>query len=132
MMGLDTYAYVKVDNKPLPDELFKDVPNILVGGMLSGNGACSSFRGKYYAEFIHRYCDVSLYQETMSEDSLDKIILCLETLVKTLNGVPYNERKAMLKPRGPFINETSPEEVEALLKWFKVVKEHAGIVAGWW
>lgn len=132
MMGLDTYAYAKIDNKILPDELFKDVPNILVGGLLSGNGAASSFRGKYYAEFIHRYCDVSLYQEAMSEDSLDRIILGLETLVKTLNSVPAKEREAMLKPRGPFINATSPEEVEALLKWFKVVKEHNGVVAGWW
>jgi hypothetical protein len=115
-MGLDTYAYDAITKKPMNDELFGHIPQVLCGGMFSGNGGSSSFRGKVYAGYINAVTGVSLYQEEISNE-----------IVKQM-------AEQLAKPNGyiTFSHGLNSDEVKALTLWFKAVADNNGIVVGWW
>lgn len=115
-MGLDTYAYDSITNKPMKNELFKEVPPVLCGGMLSGNGDGASFRGKVYSGYVQAVTGVSLYQEEIPSETVKKMA---DDLAKPNDYAAY-------------YYDIKPNEVDALTKWFKVVADNNGIVVGWW
>jgi hypothetical protein len=115
-MGLDTYAYDAVAKKPMKDELFGHVPQVLCGGLFSGNGGSSSFRGKVYAGYVQAVTGVSLYQEEIP------------------NQIVKQMAELLAKPNGyiAFNHGVDTDEANALTLWFKVVADNNGIVVGWW
>lgn len=115
-MGLDTYAYCS--GKPMPAHLYKDIPPVLVGGMMSGNGDGPSFRGKVYAPFLHNSIGLDLYVEEIPNE---KVKLAADLLDKWL-----------LDNTELDFSDISKEEIEALAKWFRVTAENGGTVVGWW
>lgn len=115
-MGLDTYAYSS--NKAMPAHLFAHIPPVLVGGMFSGNGQTSSFRGKVYAPFLRSAIGLDLYQEDIPNDVVAR---AADQLDKWLSENPERE-----------FSNISREEVVALAQWFRVVADNGGTVGGWW
>lgn len=115
-MGLDTYAYS--NNKAMPAHLFAHIPPVLVGGIFSGNGQTSSFRGKVYAPFLYNAIGLDLYQEEIPHDV---VVRAADQLDKWLSKNPEQE-----------FSDISREEIVALSKWFRVVAENGGTVGGWW
>ena len=105
----------------MPQKLFAEVPNVLCGGLFSGNGSGPSFRGKIYNEVIEEITGVSLYQEVIPTDTVKGMADALGLLMAA--GV--NTRKC--KKMG-----ITEEELQSLAKWFKVVAAHDGLVTGWW
>jgi hypothetical protein len=136
-MGLDTYAMrhnpkfdptVPEDTPdreyqyiPMEDELFKDVPNCLCGGMFSGNGAGHSFRGKVYDDVVQSIANETLYQEEIPNEVVRNIADAFASA--TARG--FNNKKCRL-------HDISPAELEALTTWFRVVADNGGVVVGWW
>lgn len=115
-MGLDTYAYSS--GKSMPAHLFAHIPPVLVGGMFSGNGQTSSFRGKVYAPFLRSAIGLDLYQEDIPNDV---VVRAADQLDKWLSENPEQE-----------FSNISREEVVALAQWFRVVADNGGTVGGWW
>ena len=115
-MAVRQYALIR-----MPRKLFIDVPNVLCGGLFSGHGSGSSFRGKAYDDLIEATTGVSLYQEEIPNEVVKDMAGALEVLVAA--GVsPRQCRKLGVKE----------EEFEALAKWFQVVADNDGVVIGWW
>ena len=119
-MGLDLFAH-GVDPKK-----FESLPPILCGSMFT-NGQ-SSIRGKVYAGFIEHICGVDIYQEKLPNKDLDRIISQLSLYCvgadELFNGeYTYREHETWCMDF---------EEAQALLNWFKIVKENNGMVIGWW
>lgn len=115
-MGLDTYA--ARGGKLLDDALFDVVPPVLVGGIMSGNGNGSSFRGKVYASFIYSAIGLDLYQEEIPNDA---VVKAADQLEKWVSENPESGFEGI-----------SREEIEALTKWFRVTADNGGVVIGWW
>ena len=128
-MGLDTLAMVRKGARLvyMDESRFSNVPNILVGGLFSGNGAGPSFRGKVYSDFIFKVTGESLYTEEMSKEALAKIVGILGIISEDSDRM-----NLMRLHRDSEINSVTPEEIKALYLWFKVVLDHDGIVVGWW
>ncbi|MGA1707014.1 MAG: hypothetical protein ACO39X_08245 [Candidatus Nanopelagicaceae bacterium] len=128
-MGLDTLAMVRKGARLvyMDESRFANVPNILGGGLFSGNGAGPSFRGKVYSDFIFKVTGESLYTEEMSKKSLERIVGILGIISEDSDRM-----NLMRLHRDPEINSVTPEEIKALYLWFKVVLDHDGIVVGWW
>jgi len=128
-MGLDTYAVKKGQGEDkyirLDDSLFEDIKYPLCGGMFSGQGNGSSFRGKVYDSFIKTISGVSLYQELMSSEDIEEIIRSLK-IVLCEN---INKNIEFIKSAD---YDISTDEVYSLLKWFSVVHKNNGNVMGWW
>ena len=115
-MGLDTYAYEAISKRPMDDGLFQHIPPVLCGGLLSGNGGCSSFRGKVYAGYVQAVTKVSLYQEEIPNEIVKQMA---ELLAGSTGYIAHREG-------------VTAAEAEALAKWFKAVADNNGIVVGWW
>lgn len=105
----------------MPQKFFAEVPNVLCGGLFSGNGAGPSFRGKIYNELIEELTGVSLYQEEIPNTVVKGMADSLGVLLVT--GINSRQCKKI------GIKEV---EVESLAKWFRVVADNNGIVVGWW
>lgn len=102
------------------DEL--DWPGGLCGGILSGDGGCSSFRGKVYDWYVERVTGHSLYaacDEYWQGDLLRQITEDLERAA--LNNVVEED--------GDY-DEITQEEQDALAKWFRVCVENDLVVGG--
>jgi len=115
-MGLDTYAYSS--GKSMPAHLFAHIPPVLVGGMFSGNGQTSSFRGKVYAPFLHNAIGLDLYQEEIPHETVVRAADLLDKWLEENKGLEFSD--------------ISREEIEALAQWFRVVADNGGTVGGWW
>lgn len=120
-MGLDTLAYHEKERTPLDDSLFGHIPPVLVGGMFSGNGNGASFRGKVYSDFVEHATGESLYQETIPNLTVHKMVAALEDFLQK-----FPEEKTYEKM------DMSKNQAEALLAWFKVVANNNGEIVGWW
>lgn len=105
----------------MPQSLFVEVPNVLCGGLFSGNGAGPSFRGKVYNDIIENLTGVSLYQEEIPNETVKGMADTLGLLLTT--GVNNRQCKKL---------GLAVEEFEALAKWFRVVADNNGVVVGWW
>lgn len=70
-MGLDVY-FCKQCGPGQTAEIvpFDDPQPALCGGMLSGDGASGSFRGKVYAPFVEEVGGKSLYEDYTPDDCL--------------------------------------------------------------
>jgi hypothetical protein len=100
---------------------FSEVPNVLCGGIFSGNGASNSFRGKVYSDVIQYLTGESLYQELIPPETVRAMADSLES------------KLAMELSRKFYASyEISPEELKALAIWFRVVADQGGVVIGWW
>jgi len=125
-MGLDTYALSPERDeegycKRLSDHLFSHISPVLVGGLFSGNGGCSSFRGKVYDDFITYVCDESLYQEEIPNLTVHKMVAALQEFVDSKPSQKTLDKLDITK-----------EEVDALLEWLKVVANNDGLIGGRW
>lgn len=141
-MGLDTFAarynpeYLAIPQSewekmsedtrpsrtiPMEDSVFSEVPNVLCGGMFSGNGACHSFRGKVYSEVIEYITGESLYEELIPYETVCEMADKLEA-----------KASSDLSSRFYAKYDIKPEELKALAKWFRVVANEGGVVLGWW
>lgn len=118
-MGLDTFAYRQ--NQVMPKELFKHVPDVLVGGMFSGNGGSPSFRGKVYDDFILHVTGETLYQECIPNLVVHKMVAALKDFLKEFPDATTYQKMDMKK-----------SEAQALLKWMQVVADNDGDIVGWW
>lgn len=132
-MGLDNIAAIRktvssddisteCEYITMSKEVFKDVPNCLVGGTLSGHGQGPTIRGKVYDSFTSYITGVSLYQETIAEDVVKKMAARLRFFLDT------NPSEERLRKHW----DMTLEEVVALTKWFEAVAEKDGVVLGWW
>lgn len=137
-MGLDTYAYhfveettksgsVKKSLKPIDDESFAKVANVLAGGIFSGTGACSSFRGKVYDSYVTFVTGETLHQQEIPAKTVEKMASMLESFY-----VKCSADRQLFRATSNRSNGISLDEMKALAQWFKVVSEHKGIVTGWW
>lgn len=118
-MGLDTFAFHK--DQIMPAALFDSVPNVLVGGMFSGNGGSPSFRGKVYDDFITHVTGETLYQERIPNLTVHKMVAALKDFLKEFpNAVTYQKM------------DMKRSEAQALLKWLQVVADNDGDIVGWW
>ena len=136
-MGLDTFAVVSDKTDKTDTELNSEgkpvvkgkhfAGIVLCGGMLSGNGAGGSFRGKVYADYIERVTGISLYQEEMSLDDVGVIAYKLEKVI-------MEAEKDGLANTDIVDHEwdTTYEDVVNLQKWFQVCSDYAYHVSGWW
>lgn len=115
-MGLDTYAYCS--GRQMPAHLFRGIPPVLVGGMMSGNGDSASFRGKVYAPFLHNAIGMDLYQEEIPNE---KVKAAADLLDKWLLDNPSLD-----------FSDITRVEIQALAKWFRIVADNGGVVVGWW
>jgi len=104
----------------MPQSLFVEVPNVLCGGLFSGNGAGPSFRGKVYNDIIENLTEVSLYQEEIPNETVRNMADTLGLLLVT--GINARQCKKL---------GITVEEFEALAKWFLVVANNNGVVVGW-
>lgn len=120
-MGLDTYAYHGDRNEMLPASLFEHIPPVLMGGMFSGNGNGSSFRGKTYAPFMKTVLGVDLYREKIEQGEVREIA------DRFHNWIAKNNETI----QGGYA-DLSEGEIRALAEWFSVVAENNGKVLGWW
>lgn len=118
-MGLDTFAYRQ--NQIMPKELFKQVPDVLVGGMFSGHGGSPSFRGKIYDDFILHVTGETLYQERIPNLTVHKMVAALENFLKEF---PYAKTYQKM--------DITMIEAETLLQWLQVVADNDGDIVGWW
>lgn len=132
-MGLDNMAAIrnivssddistKYEYLTMSRDAFEEVPNCLVGGMLSGHGQGPSIRGKVYAEFVRHITGVDLYQEIIDEN----VVQHMATRLQGFIDVDPNEGR-LRRTWG-----MSRDEALALAKWFSVVAQHKGVVLGWW
>jgi hypothetical protein len=141
-MGLDTYAsryspeYLATPKTeweqmseetrpcmtiPMEDKLFSKIPNVLCGGLFSGNGAGNSFRGKVYNDVVEYVTGQSLYQEAIPPETVREMADKLEAKTHMdLSNSFYAKY------------DIKPAELQALAKWFRVVADEGGIVIGWW
>lgn len=128
-MGLDVYAVRKgLDSSGyshMEDSLFEGIKYPLCGGLFSSNGNGGSFRGKVYNDFIESISGVTLYQEMMSSDDIEKIVNNLRLVLSDciLRGVETVDSKYEV---------VTVDEIYSLLKWFIVVLKNNGNVVGWW
>ena len=129
-MGLDTYALApeapSFENEDerrqhLPDHLFSHIPPVLCGGLFSGHGGCSSFRGKVYDDFVTYVTDETLYQEEIPNLTVHKMVAAMQEFI---DDNPSQKTLDKL--------DITRAEVEALLQWLKVVADNNGSIGGWW
>lgn len=136
-MGLDTYAMRRnpkfdpavPEDAPerefeyisMEEELFKDVPNCLCGGMFSGNGAGHSFRGKAYDDVVMDITDRTLYQKEIPNEEVRAIADAFALAIS--QGINCDRCR---------LYGISPAELKALASWFRVVADNDGVVVGWW
>lgn len=85
----------------------------LCGGMFSGpeGGACTSFRGKVYSDFIESVSGISLYQDSIAGDEITIILESLVIFKDRLESIPPSYRR--LK----FIRETLGDISTQDLDW---------------
>jgi hypothetical protein len=120
-MGLDTIAYNQKTERAMDDSLFKHIPPVLVGGLLSGNGDGPSFRGKVYSDFVEHVTEQTLYQELIENSIVRKMV---ESFDNFLNEFPEDKTYQKM--------DLTKEEAVALRDWLKVVADNDGSVMGWW
>ena len=121
-MGLDTFAYHKnpatAAGEPMPSTLFSHIPPVLSGGIFSGNGNGSSFRGKVYAGVVAHCTGVNLYQEEIPNPEVGRAAAGLEQWLHQ-------------NPEGGW-GDISRDEIVALRDWFSTVHQTNGYLVGWW
>lgn len=129
-MGLDTFAVrnsaVADKTEPLENTLFpEDVIRHLCGGLFSGGGA--SFRGKVYEDFVMFATNdqYTLYEEMIDNEDVAKIADALE-------GAANEDSFARFNYGGRNGYKITLDEAKALAKWFRIVADEGGNVAGWW
>ena len=129
-MGLDTFAVrnsaVADKTEPLENALFpEDVIRHLCGGLFSGGGA--SFRGKVYEDFVMFATNNqhTLYEEMIDNEDVAKIADALE-------GAANEDSFARFEYGGRNGYKITLDEAKALAKWFRIVADEGGNVAGWW
>lgn len=141
-MGLDTFAmqenpefYTKSESEwaAVPEEQrptqyvcldaehFKDVPNVLCGGMFSGNGPGPSFRGKVYDEVVTYITGQTLYEEMISNEVVEEMALKLGVAAHLDLADSFYKKFDLTR-----------QELRALAQWFRVAADAGAMVHGWW
>ena len=113
-MGLDSF-WVDAEGKSASVEGKFEI----CGGMLSGHGN-DSFRGKRYAGFIQESTGVSLYQESIPASVVK------EMAEKLVNLTWANKQTLMCN------QELYEQEINDLIKMFKLHADSGHEIRGWW
>lgn len=128
-MGLDNYFLVKIAGEEGQDESWELEPcpiDInLVGGMMSGNGQCGSFRGKYYSPLVDYILDGNrwLYQDrNLSE--IKAAFTKMEPLLETITD--DGSLKEYLEDTSIEDYGYSAEDVIGLVKMFQYYATKCG------
>jgi hypothetical protein len=125
-MGLDTIAYKEFSNGEhveADSEWFTGTEELSRGIMAVGDtGNLAWIRGKVYAHFLEQISGVSLYQESISNETVWKIANSLKT---------YNDNP--LKYSDVFFTYNLPKrELKTLERWFFIAAERGCYLHGWW
>lgn len=118
-MGLDTIAITrkneKFENVDAPNSWFKGTETLVRGAF----GDINWIRGKYYNPLVEELTGVSLYQESISNQTVDKIATILEnkteSYTSSLSGHTYPLK-----------------EISTLAKWFRAAANKGCFLEGWW
>jgi hypothetical protein len=103
----------------------------LIGGMMSGNGADGSFRGKCYSWFTEATADLSLYEAWIWPSPLEAAARAMrgwhDEAVKT--GL-----KAALEELPGYESDifSTDDDVDAFITMFEKYSEAGFCLHGWW
>ena len=120
-MGLDTIAYKEFRNGEhieADNEWFAGTEGLVRGCM----GETNWIRGKYYNHLIEALSNVSLYQESIANDTVKHILSVLQDFQEN----PFKYRDEV------FNHSVNPKELETLIQWFKIASERGCYLRGWW
>lgn len=117
-MGLDTYASRLPGDRVLTaedEQAFEDASIELCGGMFSGEGG--SFRGKIYAPVVLDITGVSLLQEWIPPAVVSEMA----------NALQCCDPQEIAKS-----GNIVPEDLVALVRFFRLCAERGLGLVGWW
>ena len=120
-MGLDTYAArAPGDEEPSEEDrrLFEEAGLALCGGFNSGHGSDGSFRGKVYSSTVEKVTGVSLYEEWIPPEVVEKMAGAFELCDP--------EAVAREDASGPGVGE-----IQDLGKFFRICANHGLGLIGW-
>lgn len=121
-MGLDTMAmkgFRDGEHERADEEWFEGTEGLSRGMMAWGR---ADLRGKVYSHMIEQVSGVSLYQESISNEYVKHIALCLEDFIVN----PEKFRDVM------FTYNLNRKEVTQLAKWFRIAADRGCYLVGWW
>lgn len=121
-MGLDTMAYKEYKNGehiPADTEWFTGTEQLSRGVM---GADLSWIRGKVYSHVIEQISGVSLYQETLNNETIKQIADSL---------TEFNDNPRKFADIVFYYNFTKTE-LKQLEKWFKIAAEKGCYIHGWW
>lgn len=121
-MGLDTTAMKEFkdgEHVPAPEEWFDGTEGLSRGMMAWG---LADLRGKVYSHLVEQVSGVSLYSESISNDTVKQIALDLEEFVDH----PDRYRDVM------FTYNLNRKEVMQLARWFRAAADNGCYLVGWW
>lgn len=130
-MGLDSFFYTQNSegkNEPFTDDRLEGIN--LTGGMLSGNGADGSFRGKIYDHFLNTITDgaFTLYEEEQGSENYPVVITALVAWLSTNpGGEGWNPAETEYG-----IYPHTRKDIEGLLQLFTVAYDRGAMLHGWW
>ena len=117
-MGLDTYASRSPGDRVLTaedEQAFEDASIELCGGMFSGDDG--AFRGKVYAPVVLDVTGVSLLQEWIPPAVVSE-------MANALHSCDPEETARN--------GDVVPEELKALVRFFRLCAERGLGLVGWW
>lgn len=118
-MGLDTIAIIEknqlFENVDAPNSLFAGTESLIRGAA----GDINWIRGKYYNPLIQELVGISLYQETINNDTVDKIATILENQTESYTSEMTNRHYPI-------------REIKELARWFRVAANNGCFLEGWW
>lgn len=135
-MGLDSYI------EPAPKTVNR--PLNLCGGLFSGDGnehnGVASFRGKVYGDTVFLVTGLSLYQDPVPGDDLEKMADRLNQALKDLPDQESWKGSDLIKLdrnwRGEFDGyydfDVSRQEIEDLAELLTAAAEEGCTLSGWW
>jgi hypothetical protein len=121
-MGLDTYAARTPADEELSEEdakAFEGAELHLCGGLNSGHGDDGSFRGKVYGDTVEEVTGVSLYQEWIPPETVEKMADAFEQCDP--------EAVAREDASGPRAGE-----IRDLAKFFRICADRGLGLIGWY
>jgi hypothetical protein len=121
-MGLDTIAYKEYRNGEHieADSVWFEGTEELCRGVM-GDGL-SWLRGKIYAHLVEQISGVSLYQESINNETVKTIADKLDDFL----SAPQKYRDVM------FTYNINRKEVVQLAKWFRTAADNGCYLGGWW
>ena len=110
-MGLDTIAIThkneRFENVEAPNDWFLGTENLVRGAF----GDINWIRGKHYDPLVYELVGISLYQETINNDTINKIATVLENRTESYTSKITNKHYSL-------------KEIKNLAKWFRIAADN--------